>query len=279
MKRILILLLLTLMLCGCGGAAEGAPAPTFTPMPTATPVPTPSPEPTAAPSPTAEAHLERVPVLMYHQIAAPEENDLYLAPENFQSQLDWMAANGYTPVTMKELARHWRSNAPLPPKPIVLTFDDGYAPMYTEVYPRLMEKGWAATFYIVPLYTGDPGSFVTPEQLREMAGGGMDIGSHTYSHAQLTDYGEADIRWELTESKAVLSEWTGQEVVSFCYPSGRYTPDIADMVCDAGYESAVTTLYGASEESMGLYAVSRLRISWGMTGEGLENALANLGFE
>ena len=279
MKRILPLLtlLLALLLCACAQEPSSpVPAPTFTPEPTATPVPTPSPTPTVTPMPTDPNHKSRVPVLMYHQVASPEENDLYLSPENFQSQLDWLAENGYTPVTMAQLARHWRLNEALPDKPIVLTFDDGYLPMYTEVYPRLLEKGWAATFYIVPLYTGDAATFVTPDMVEEMARGGMDIGSHTYNHLQLNELDVDGQLYELELSKATLEAWTHQEVVSFCYPSGRYTDDAIRSVMDTGYTSAVTTEYAMADESNGYFTIPRIRISWGMDGGDLGRALQNL---
>ena len=204
---------------------------------------------------------ENVPILMYHQIGE-EENSLYLSEEHFRQHLEYFKEQGYTTVTMSQLYDHWGKGEPLPEKCIALTFDDGYRSMYEVVFPMLQEYGFTATFYVIPAAVWSPWS-VDEDMIKEMAEGGMEIGSHTYSHYQLDILTEKDVLFELQESKKALETVTGKEIHSLCYPVGRYTDFALQAASDCGYTTAVTTAYGFASLSQGLLSLERIRITRG----------------
>ena len=206
---------------------------------------------------------EKVPILMYHVVDdASDANSLYLSPSDFQEQLDYFESEGIHPITMDQLYRHWTSREKLPPKPVVLTFDDGYRSMYTEAFPRLKAKGWPGVFYV---YTDAIGSdsYMTPEMIREMAENGMEIGSHTVHHLDMATLSADQVKDELEKSKVSLGQITGIGAVSFCYPSGSYTKAVMQAVEEAGYRTAVTTENGTAHWKDNFYALSRIRINRG----------------
>ena len=279
MKKALSILLAAILLaalCACGGA-EGSVSVTPTPMPTATPTASPTPEPTPTPEPYVLR--ERIPILMYHQIAEPEENNLYLSPENFRSQLDWLDSHGFTGISMEALYEHWVLQKPLPENPIVLSFDDGYLPMYTEAMPRIREKGWSATFYMISDAVNNPAEFMSAEQLAEMCDSGMEIGSHTVHHSDLAIIDRERAAAELADSRAAIEAMTGRPCTAFCYPSGKYDDELAAMCAECGYHTAVTTQGGVAGVDSPLYLLPRIRISSGMDGEALAGKLAGNGVQ
>lgn len=218
---------------------------------------------------------DRVPVLMYHEVNSTGSGDLYLTPEDFQSEIDWLVENGWHGITLAQLYAHWYENEPLPEKPVVLTFDDGYRTMYTEVMPRLKEAGFAGTFFVIPAarwsdWSMDESMFV------EMVNNGMELGSHTYSHVELDTLSRSDAADELTSSREVIGQLTGQEVVSICYPAGCYNDTVLEEAEKAGYSIGVTTEPGVSEQSQGIYSLCRLRIGYGCGGQTLSAMLSGI---
>ena len=137
-----------------------------------------------------------VPVLMYHRVAPPSTatNDvsynLTVSPAQFRQQMKWLRANGYTAISQAELFRAIEDGAKLPPKPVVITFDDGYVDAIKDVLPVLQPMGWPATFFIITSRIGER-AFLDATQLRRLSGAGMDIGSHTVDHLELTSLDDA----------------------------------------------------------------------------------------
>lgn len=222
---------------------------------------------------------EQVPILMYHVIAdysGPNEG-LYLSPAHFQEHLDLFSAEGVTPITLAQLYAHWQNGLALPPKPVVLTFDDGYTSMYTEVFPRLQTKGWPATFFLFIRHIGQEGG-LSHDQIREMYAAGMEIGSHSVNHLDLTTLHAEALDQELVLSKNTLEEILGAPVHFFCYPSGRKNPTVQSHTAQAGYLAAVTTDYGFSKHKGNSYTWPRIRINKGDDATALKAKLAALGY-
>ncbi len=241
----------------------------------------PKPEAEAVPEepavPLSDTFYSRVPILMYHVVQDdPNSNSLFLSPGHFQEHLDYLETAGIHPVTMKQVWEHWYNGGKLPEKPIVLSFDDGYRSMYTEVWPRLKAKGMTGVFYIITGHIGRDTN-LTEDMIREMAAGGMEIGSHTINHLDMSTLSTAQLDSELQESRAVLEQLTGQSVVSFCYPSGSYGDSAREAVVRAGYTTAVTTAYGIASQSDNPFTLSRIRISLGDNGKALEAKLSAMG--
>jgi peptidoglycan/xylan/chitin deacetylase (PgdA/CDA1 family) len=213
-------------------------------------------------------HAINVPILTYHYIRVnPDRNDrlgfaLSVTPGDFAAQMDWLAQSGYHPITTEDLFAYLAGAQSLPSKPVILTFDDGYADFYTTALPILRSHDFRGVAYVVSGFVGTSG-YMTAAQVREADRSGIEIGSHTVSHANLASLSAAAVRTQLVQSKSFLESVVEHPVVSFCYPSGKYTAAVASAVADAGFHDATTTRYGYSYTLANRYVWSRLRVSGG----------------
>jgi len=212
---------------------------------------------------------EEIPILMYHEIGTPSGpwKELYVEPETFAKQLDWLAANGYTTVALADVYSHWYKETPLPEKPIVITFDDGYLSMYEKVMPLLLSKNMQAAFFLYPSKFGTP-TGLTPEMVVSLAENGMEIGSHTYSHMDLTKASNQQLKKELLDSKNLLEQLTKKPVDFLCYPAGQFNKQVITEAKNIGYKAAVTTQMGRTAHSQDPLQWKRIRINYsdGLTG-------------
>jgi len=244
-------------------------------MPTATqPVATPTPVPA-----TFAVSSEPVPILMFHYIRPdpgpgdPVGQDLSVSPERFAQEMAFLADNGYTTITMSQLADAWNGKQPLPAKPIVLTFDDGYRDFYTAAWPVLRQYGFSATIYVIDGVLDTP-NYLTVEMLRELdASGSVDVGSHTTHHPELPSLSQADAEREIAGSKTALEQLLGHPIRAFCYPAGHYNDTVLALVASAGYELAVTTTWGYATPTMDHLLLPRLRVRGSTTVDDLANWL------
>jgi peptidoglycan/xylan/chitin deacetylase (PgdA/CDA1 family) len=223
----------SLALAGCGGSAR-TPAAT-TPAPKHTPAPR-----TDAAAMAARAH---VPVLCWHQIRDATASDsaadrtYIVSPKALAAQLDALDRAGYHPVTGPALVAHVALGKPLPPKPVLLTFDDGSAGQYTRALPLLRRHHFVATFFVMTVVLGKPG-WLTPGQVRKLDRAGMTIGPHTYDHHAVPQYAGKDWDTQLVEPAAELARLVGHPVRLFAYPFGLWNRAAFAHLDDAGYVAA-----------------------------------------
>ncbi|OIQ00519.1 hypothetical protein AUK40_00140 [Candidatus Wirthbacteria bacterium CG2_30_54_11] len=190
------------------------------------------------------SHL-RLPILMYHHIRDyPDQSDalavsLSVPVDRFAEQLDFIQEQGYQTVVFADVL-----DGTVPPKAVMLTFDDGYDDFYTSAYPELEKRGMMAVLYLIGDRLGT-GGYLTTSQVKEMVSHGIEVGSHTMSHPDLRDLENERLRREIEDSKSFLQDGLGTTVWSFCYPSGRYNDTVTAEVQEAGYRFAVTTHNGA----------------------------------
>jgi peptidoglycan/xylan/chitin deacetylase (PgdA/CDA1 family) len=258
---------------GLGGATPAPVVPTATiaiPTPTvalttapsaATIAPTPTPSgPTATPDKGALGNAApvdgviRVPVLMYHYIRVnPNPKDsvgfgLSVTPADFAAQIDWLVNNGYHAVFPSELYAALTQGAPLPTKPIVLTFDDGYRDFYDQAWPVLKQAGMKSANAVITADAdkGDRGDqmYMAWWQIRELDRSGLvEFASHTVSHGGLSSMSNAQ-RWtELTQSKATIEQQLGHPCTAIVYPSGQFNGAVVADAARAGYQIAFTTQF------------------------------------
>src|SRR2546430_7546414 len=161
----------------------------------------------------------------------------------------------------------------LPDRPVVLTFDDGYRDVYTTAFPILRAHRFKAVSYVVSGFVNSPVS-VTAEQVLEMDAGGIEIGAHTVSHADLTRLSGTGLWREVYESKTALEALLGHAVLDFCYPSGRVDDAVVSAVQAAGFQTATTTQPGVLHAAADRYLWTRVRVSGG---EPLDRLVADLG--
>lgn len=221
-----------------------------------------------SPSPWPEinekAKLARVPVFMYHDILPKKQVFFDVTPQEFEQHLQLIQQQGLTPISFDQLVIHLRTGLPLPEKPIMLTFDDGYGGHYEYVYPLLKKYGYPAIFSI---YTSKVGinsgrTHVSWEQLREMAADPLvTIASHSVTHPDdLRVLPDDKLKTEIFESKRILEEKLSMPIRYFTYPAGKYDRRVAELVKQAGYQAALTMDDGNEHfagESESLLAIGR----------------------
>lgn len=281
---------LTGMNDGAQPSATPLPVPTMTPTlstPTATAIPpTPTPSgPTPTPDQGAAGNAQpvdgtiRVPVLMYHYIRInPVASDrvgygLSVTPADFATQMEWLVQNGYHTVFPSQLAAALTQGAPLPTKPIVLTFDDGYRDFYDQAWPVLKRYGLKSSNAVITndVEKGDRGDqiYMNWAMIRELDRSGIvEIASHTQSHPDLTRIPAAQQWAELSQSKDLIEQHLGHPCAAFVYPSGRYDGATVADAKRAGYQIAFTTNNGkvrAPQDGGVILQLPRVRVAGGTT--------------
>lgn len=213
--------------------AAPEPAPTESPLPptasraaailptrTLAPLPTPTASPTFTPSPWPIQGPGAVacPILLYHRIATPPfPNDYYVTPEAFREQMQALHDWGYTTIPISLLVQAIQSGAPLPERPVVITFDDGDITVYTTAFPIMREFGFVGVNYLVANRLEVEG-YMNAAQLQELSAAGWEVGSHSMTHADLR--ASPDLDREIRQSRLVLEAALGLPAETFAYPYG-----------------------------------------------------------
>ena len=226
--------LAVLGLAGCGASHHPRPA---LPRPVASSTPTPRTDLAAV------AARARIPVLCYHQIRKPTAADgadarpYIVRPSVFAAQLRTLAQAGYTTITGDQLVDHLGRGAPLPAKPVLLTFDDASAGQYTHAFPVLRRYHFTATFFIMTVVLGKPG-WLTRGQVRKLDLAGMTIGAHTWDHKPVPQYTGTDWRTEVTAPTRDLQRLVGHRIRLFAYPYGLHDDKAIPYLWRAGLRAA-----------------------------------------
>jgi peptidoglycan/xylan/chitin deacetylase (PgdA/CDA1 family) len=201
---------------------------------------------------------EHIPILMYHHIG-DQASWLYVDPNTFASQMDYLIGKGYSTVTLSDVVDHFASGKNLGANPVVLTFDDGYRDFYSQAYPILRQKNLKATvFLITQLMEG--ADYLTWEEARELAGNPLiTIGDHSLSHRSLASLNEEDIKSEVLSSRDILQSQLHIPINVFSYPYGSSNQTVTKYLQEGGFVAAVTSSSGYSCAKLPL-ALRRIRI-------------------
>lgn len=227
-----------------------------------------------------QARLARVPIVMYHDILPEQLVSFDVTPAQLEAHFQSIVERGLTPISLDQLVAHLRTGQPLPEKPILLTFDDGYAGHFEHAYPLLKRYQMPAVFSIFPgKLDGQVAgrSTVTWEQLKEMAADPLvTIASHSVTHPpNLTEVPDEQLWQEVADSKARLEAELGKPIKYFTYPAGYYDERVAAAVSRAGYLAALTMrqeneqFAGASESLLAIERFGQsnleglLDLAWG----------------
>ena len=208
---------------------------------------------------SAIADGPKILVLNYHQIDN-KANPLSVSPANFEAQMKFLVDSGCITITPDELYAGINGEIELPPKPVLITFDDGYIDNYTNAFPILKKYNLHATIFIIPSFTSVYPGYMTWEQLKEMEANGITIESHTLTHPKLEELPDDEIRSELLNSKNLLEENLGHPIEFLAYPTGTYNLHIAGIAQDAGYKGAFTIKYGVVDRGSNFFALERVPI-------------------
>lgn len=199
-----------------------------------------------------------IPILMYHHVD-DKSGSLYVKREVFAGQMSYLQQRGYTTVTLTDVIENLSLGKPLPPKPVVITFDDGYKDVYLNAYSILRQNNQKATIFLISqLLEGE--DYMTWSQAKEMAENELiTIGNHTLSHRALGSITEAEIKNEIVSAKNILEENLGVKVNVFAYPYGNYNGGVERILGESGFVAAVTTHHGLSCAKLP-YELPRVRI-------------------
>jgi peptidoglycan/xylan/chitin deacetylase (PgdA/CDA1 family) len=212
----------------------------------------------------------KVPILTYHSLD-DSGSVVSVAPALFRAHMQHLARRGYTGVRLDALLDAWSGSGSLPEKPVVLTFDDGFANLLQHGAPVLSELGFGATVFVVSGRCGAasdwPGQsaqvpvlpLLSWEGVAELAAGGFEVGSHTLGHARLDLLGADEARAELADSKAQIEDRLGRPVRSFAYPCGDFSPLVVDLVREL-YEGACSVRLGTAHRDDDRHLLPRLDV-------------------
>ncbi len=220
--------------------------------------------------------VTKIPILLYHSIAEQASRrwrHWTIHPEQFASQMANLDQLGYTPITVSQFVESMSdAGEALPERPIVLTFDDGFADFHSKALPVLQRFSFGATLYITTGYVGDSSRWLRAEgeadrpmltwhQIDEIASANIECGAHSHRHKQLDLLPLSNAKDEIERSKAALEQRLGRRVASFAYPHGYYSDQIRQMVRDAGFSSACGVKHAISSLNDDRFALARIIVS------------------
>lgn len=212
----------------------------------------------------------QVPVLMYHQVlreGVPVGRfDTWVREGQLRRQLAYLRRHGYRTCTFRDLAR------PAAPgeRRVILTFDDGYEDNHAVLLPLLREFGATAVIFLVTgrrtnawdVARGEPERrLLTPDQLRELAAAGVELGGHTRTHLDLDAAPPEVARAEIFGCRDDLQALLGVAPASFAYPHGAGGPAVQRLVAEAGFRWGVATRRGPPSPGDDPYVVRRTAVS------------------
>jgi peptidoglycan/xylan/chitin deacetylase (PgdA/CDA1 family) len=203
-----------------------------------------------------------VPILEYHVVGTPPANapfpELYVRRDVFAAQLRWLRRRGYQAVSLRRVYDYWRRGYALPPRPVVLTFDDGYRQDFTNVRPLMRAHHWPPVLNLAVQNVLD--GKLTVAQLRTMVRDGWEIDAHTLTHPDLTTLDATQLRHEVAGSRAWIRRRLKVPVDFFCYPSGRFDASVLRAVRAAGFRGATTENQGPASPADGYLTLDRIRV-------------------
>jgi peptidoglycan/xylan/chitin deacetylase (PgdA/CDA1 family) len=207
-----------------------------------------------------------VPVLMYHVIGTPPPSapypELFVSRPLFAAQIAALARAGYHAVTLDRVWRAWHGRAPLPPRPVVLTFDDGYRGDFGAAMPILRRHSWPGVLNLLVANLHRHGWGLKAWQVRRMIRNGWEVDSHTLTHPDLATLSPAQLWHEVHGSRAALRRLFHVPVRFFCYPAGAFDAAVIAAVRRAGYLGATTEIPGRAQRSRP-YTLARIRVAGG----------------
>lgn len=204
----------------------------------------------------------RIPILMYHSICNDDPNNSLMIPtEMFAEQMEWLRENDFTAMSMDEVIEAMNTGK-VPKRPVLITFDDGYADNYINAFPELKNNNLKGTFFIISdTITEEGGYYMSTSMLKEMKEAGMEIENHTANHLELNNLSREDAIDSIKRGQEFLRSVIGSNGNYLCYPVGRYSDETIEIQKELGIKAALTTQGGISSIADGKYELKRIRIS------------------
>ena len=226
--------------------------------------------------------IEPLPCFTYHHVDPKLKNEITIRPATFEAQLKTLKSLGYHSITARELAEHQTLGTPLPDKPVMLTFDDGWRNQYTYAWPLLKRYGFKATFFVNPQpISNHYKAYMTRDMVTALAKAGNDIESHTWRHLRLTRIRTertADFQRRSRSQLTLANDWirkaTGAQPVALCYPYGYYDLETIGLAQAVGYKVAFSVDEGVADaRPWDAFAMKRFTISSAETADSFRRRL------
>jgi peptidoglycan/xylan/chitin deacetylase (PgdA/CDA1 family) len=244
-------------------------------------------------SPRTLSGRSRLRILAYHAIADlhddPVLSEYGVAPDLFSAQLDALAAHGWTFVDLDAVLAALAGEGPLPSRAVLVSFDDAYTDLLDVAAPLLVQRGIPAVVFAIAGQLGgvndwdrDKGAasldLLDPAGLSQLPAHGIEVGAHTHTHRPLPEVPPAELEGELVGAAERIEAAGVSRPRAFSYPYGRWSPELAVAVRDAGYEVAFTTAWGDPRPGGDLFSVPRVEVHASDTPRKLRQKLALAGW-
>ncbi|MBC6990098.1 polysaccharide deacetylase family protein [Hymenobacter sp. BT491] len=251
---------------------------------TAAPASASAPDPSSIPAgkiASAETILGRdqVPILCYHQIRDWRPRDSkgakdYIVPvANFREQIKMLADSGYHTILPDQLYAYLATGAPLPSKPVMLTFDDTDLDQFTIARPTLEKYGFKGVYFVMTVSLGRP-NYMSKAQVKQLSDEGNVIGSHTWDHHNVKKYQGQDWVTQIDKPTKTLEEITGKDIKYFAYPFGLWNPEAIPELKKRGFVGAFV-LAEKRDQQDPLYTIRRIIASGYWSPRTLHNSMVN----
>ena len=223
----------------------------------------------------------KIPVILYHYVRniAPQPDhlgwNLSISPTIFQQQMEYLKKENYTTITPHDLHEYLKYGHPLPNKPILLTFDDGYLDFFEEVLPVLKDYNLNATNFVVTNFIGHK-NYMDWYHLRYLlTTDHVFLGAHTQNHKKLTQLNPEKLEQEIAVNKMTLEEWLGTAIDYLAYPYGNYNDEVLSIVKKHKFKAAFTTEPSNIHKTSELLKLPRIKIGGGDNIQTLAEKLTN----
>jgi peptidoglycan/xylan/chitin deacetylase (PgdA/CDA1 family)/glycosyltransferase involved in cell wall biosynthesis len=217
-----------------------------------------------------EEYGRLLPVLLYHRVGpsvAGAYASLTVAPERFRQQMEWLKRNGYSPIRMGDWLAWCNEGTPLPPKPVLITFDDAYADLVEHALPVLRDLGFTATIFVVTSEIGGRNTWdekrgfatikcMSAEQIRYWSEERMEFGAHGRTHRALPGLSAEELEEEVAGSGSDLAQVLGTAPRMFAYPYGMHNDAVRSCTAKS-YSAALTSENGLNGLRTNLYLLRR----------------------
>jgi peptidoglycan/xylan/chitin deacetylase (PgdA/CDA1 family) len=229
----------------------------------------------------------KLTILMYHKIDEPSPDvrhpGNFVSPTRFVEQLDALLAWGYQSITFDQWVDYTIGQTlPLPKKPLIITFDDGYACFDKNAWPALRARKMTATVFLVAGQIGGSNAWeddevrfplLSADRIIALQSEGVTFGSHSVSHKPLARIPREDAFQELSRSRWMLADLLGREVDVFAYPFSNQSREVRELARQAGYRCAVRGQGRMNTKRIDPFGLRRIKVEPETTLSSLEGTL------
>jgi peptidoglycan/xylan/chitin deacetylase (PgdA/CDA1 family) len=236
--------------------------------------------------------LNPIPILVYHSVSDDPPawiRELALTTAAFREHVDAIRGSGRESLTVAGFAAALRGNAPMPARPVVITFDDGLADFAETAFPALSAAGLSSTLFVTTGFIATaggastngvlrpPGEWLDVRGLCDLHAAGVEIGAHSHSHTHLDTLSRAGAREEIVRSRRMLEDILAAPVDTFAFPHGHSSPALRRIVAELGFSAACRVRNAFSSQADDVFGLARLMVHADTSASQLEDWLDGRG--